>query len=75
MQSQRIAAEPFRLRGFGDFQHPQDVALEVRPAKLSLALVVLQVSGTAGSLQESPRIPRRATLNQHFGPARQGNLL
>src|ERR1700727_1259290 len=74
MQSQRIATEPFRLRCFGDFHYSQDVALEVSPAKLSLALVVLQVSGTSVAAKDS-REYLAEQLNQHFGPARQSNLI
>ncbi len=47
MQSEGVAAESFRLRGLGNLQYSQNVAFEVRPAKLSLSLVVFQITGTA----------------------------
>ena len=47
MQGQSIAAKAFRVGGLADFLYAQDIAFEVSPAKLALALVVLQVTGTA----------------------------
>jgi len=47
MQSQSIPAESLRLCCFGYLQHTQDIAFEVRPAKLSLTLVILQIARTA----------------------------
>ena len=47
---------------------------EVRPTKLSLALVVLQVSGTAVAAKDACK-DLAQQLYQHLGPARQGNLI
>src|ERR1019366_3014697 len=68
MQSEGVAAESFRLCCFGDLQHAQNVAFEVRPAKLSLSLVVFQVTGTAVAAEDT-RENRAEQLDQHFGSA------
>jgi hypothetical protein len=53
MQGQSVAAEAFRIGGLADFLYSQDIAFEVRPAELSLALVVFQVTGTAIAAKDS----------------------
>ena len=53
MQSQRVAAEAFRVGCLADFPYAQDIAFEVRPAELALALVVLQVTGTAVAAKDA----------------------
>jgi hypothetical protein len=39
MQSRSVAAEPLRLRCFGDPRYAQDVAFEMRPAELPFTFV------------------------------------
>jgi len=61
MQDQSVAAETFRVSGLADFLYAQDIAFEVRPAELALALVVLQVTGTAVAAKDSLTLRRRST--------------
>ncbi len=64
MQSQNIAAEPLRFRCFGDLRHAQDIAFEVRPAELALALVVFQIAGTAVAAKDTgEHFAQRHTAN------------
>src|ERR1022692_1163755 len=74
MQGQSVAAEAFRVGCLADFLYTQDIAFEVSPAKLALALVVLQVTGTAVAAKD-PGEYLTQQLDQHFGPAREGNLI
>src|SRR3984957_15298663 len=67
-------AESFRLRGLGDLQYSQNVAFEMSPAKLRLSFVVFHITGTAVAAKNS-REHRAEQLDQHFGPARKGNLI
>jgi hypothetical protein len=53
MQGQSVAAEAFRVGGLADFLYTQDVAFEVSPAELALALVVFQVTGTAVAAKDA----------------------
>src|SRR5665213_1719804 len=74
MQSQSIAAEAFRVGCLADFLYAQDVAFEVSPAELALALMVFQVTGTAVAAKDSGEyFPEQ--FNQHFGAAREGYLI
>jgi hypothetical protein len=40
MQGQSVSTEAFRVGCLADFLYAQDIAFEVSPAKLALALVV-----------------------------------
>jgi hypothetical protein len=61
MQGQSIAAEAFRVGGLADFLYAQDIAFEMRPAELALALVVFQVTGAAVAAEDSLTLRRRST--------------
>src|SRR5271169_3620831 len=74
MQSQSISAETFRVGCLADFLYTQDIAFEVRPAELALALVVFQVTGTAVAAKDSGEYFNEQ-LDQHFGSAREGDLI
>src|SRR5277367_168691 len=74
MQRQSVAAEAFCVGCLADFLYAQDIAFEVRPTELALALVVLQVTGTAVAAKNA-REGFTPQLNQHFGPAREGYLI
>lgn len=74
MQSQRVAAETFRIRRLADFQYAQDIALEVRPAELASTLVVLQITGATVAAKNA-REYFTEQLHQHFGAAREGDLV
>src|ERR1035441_5162555 len=74
MQGQSVAAEAFRVGGLADFLYAQDIAFEVSPAKLALTLVVFQVTGTTVAAKDSAE-HFAEQLNQHFGPAREGDLI
>src|SRR5271166_2942363 len=74
MQGQSIAAEAFRVRCLADFLYAQDIAFEMRPAELAVALVVLQVTGTPVAAKDSGEYFTEQ-LNQHFGPARESDLI
>src|ERR1017187_662326 len=74
MQGQSVAAKAFRVGCLADFLYAQDIAFEVRPAELPLALVVFQVTGTAVAAKDSLEYFTQQ-LNQHFGPARAGYLI
>src|SRR5580658_2725541 len=74
MQGQSVAAEAFRVGCPADFLYAQDVAFEVRPAELALALVVFQITGTAVAAKDSGEYFAQQ-LNQHFGPARKSDLI
>src|ERR1035437_3211077 len=71
MQGQSVAAEALRVGCLADFLYAQDIAFEVSPAKLALALVVLQVTGTTVAAKDSGEYFTQQ-LNQHFGSAREG---
>ena len=74
MQGQGIAAEAFRVGCLADFLYTQDIAFEMRPAELALALVVLQVTGTAVAAKDSGEYFTEQ-LNEHLGPARESDLI
>src|SRR6202050_459126 len=74
MQGQSVAAEAFRVGCLADFLNAEDIAFEVSPAKLTLALVVLQVTGTAVAAKDSGEYFAEQ-LNEHFGPARESDLI
>ena len=74
MQGQSIAAKAFRVGGLADFLYTQDIAFEVSPAKLPLALVIFQVTGAAVAAKDSGEYFTEQ-LNEHFGPARQSDLI
>src|SRR5580704_6382601 len=74
MQGQSIAAEAFRVGGLADFLYTQDIAFEMRPAELALALVVFQVTGTAVATEDSGEYFTQQP-NQHFGSARERDLI
>jgi len=61
MQGKSVAAKAFRVGGLADFLYAQDIAFEVRPAELALALVVFQVTGTAVAAKDSLTLGRRST--------------
>jgi hypothetical protein len=74
MQGQSVATEAFRVGGLADFLYAQDIAFEVSPAELALPLVVLQVTGAAVAAKDSGEYFTQQ-LNQHFGSAREGDLI
>src|SRR5579862_6249583 len=74
MQRQSVAAEAFRIGCLADFLYAQDIAFEVRPAELALALVIFEVTGTAVAAKNSGEHVTQQ-LNQYFGPARDGDLI
>src|SRR5260370_604892 len=74
MQGQRVTAESFRVGCLADFLYAQDIAFEVRPAELPLALVVFEVTGTAVAAEDAGEYFAQQ-LHQHFGAASEGNLI
>jgi hypothetical protein len=53
MQGQNVAAKAFRVGCLADFLYSQDIAFEVRPAELALALVVFEIAWTAVAAKDS----------------------
>ncbi len=74
MQGQSITAEALRVGGLADVLYTQDIAFEMSPAELALALVVFQVTGTAVATEDSGEYFTQQ-LNQHFGSAREGYFI
>jgi hypothetical protein len=74
MQRQSITAEAFRVGGLADFLYTQDVAFEMRPAELTLALVVFQITGTSVAAEDSGEYFTRQ-LNQQLGSTRERDLI
>src|SRR5580658_5821242 len=74
MQGQSITTEAFSVGGLADFLNTQDIAFEMSPAELALALMVFQVTGTAVAAEDSGEYFTRQ-LDQHFGSARECNLI
>src|SRR5579863_10174668 len=74
MQGQSVTAEAFRVGSLADFLDAQDIAFEVRPTELALALVVFQVTGTAVAAEDSGEYFTQQ-LNQHLGSARDRDLV
>src|ERR1700684_2257534 len=74
MQGQSITAEAFRVGGLADLLCTQDIAFEMSPAELALALVVFQITGTAVAAEDSA-VHFTQQLNQHLGAAGEGYLI
>ncbi len=74
MQGQSITAEALRVGGLADFLYTQDIAFEMSPAELALALVVFQVTGTAVATEDSGEYFTQQ-LNQHFWLRREGYFI
>src|SRR5450631_2604515 len=68
MQGQSITTEAFRVGGLADFLDTQDIAFEMRPAELALALVVFQVTGAPVAAEDSGEYVTQQ-LDQYFGSA------
>ena len=74
MQGQSVSAETLRIGCLANFQDARNVALEARPAELRLAVVVLQVTGTAVAAKDTRKYFTEQ-LNEHFSSAREGDLV